>query len=89
MQCAEFANNQALQAILANELLTPWRYNVPLVTMPRSQVDLVVAQLADQYRTDGRNALVLFLQILAENYDTANQLHGELLGLATQLANFK
>ena len=89
LQCAEFANTQALQALLAHELLTPWRYSVPMVNMPRSQVDMVVAQLADQYRTDGQNALVLFLQILAENYDASNQLHGDLLDLAAQLAAFK
>lgn len=89
LQCVEFANPQALQAILAHELLTTWRYSVPMVNMPRSQVDMVVAQLADQYRTDGQNALVLFLQILAENYDASNQLHRDLLDLATQLAAFK
>lgn len=89
LQCMEFANTQALQALLAHELLTPWRYSVPMAHTPRSQVDMVVAQLADQYRTDGQNALVLFLQILAENYDASNQLHGTLLDLAAQLAAFK
>ena len=89
LQCAEFTNTQALQAILAHELLTPWRYSVPMAHTPRAQVDMVVAQLADQYRTDGQNALVLFLQILAENYDASNQLHSALLDLATQLATFK
>jgi len=89
LQCGEFANNQALQAVLAHEMLTPWRYSVAMTNMPKSQVDMVISQLADQYRSDGQNALVIFLQVLAENYDVATQLHGDLQNLAEQLAAYK
>ena len=89
LQCGEFTNNQALLAVLAHEMLTPWRYSVAMTNMPKSQVDMIISQLADQYRSDGQNALVIFLQVLAENYDEATQLHGDLLDLAERLAAFK
>jgi len=89
LQCMEFANNQALQAVLAHEMLTPWRYSVAMTNMPKSQVDMVISQLADQYSSDGQNALVIFLQVLAENYNEVTQLHGDLLNLAKQLAAYK
>ncbi|MGC9395380.1 MAG: hypothetical protein ACP5J4_11045 [Anaerolineae bacterium] len=89
LQCMEFANNQALQAVLAHEMLTPWRYSVAMTNMPKSQVDMVISQLADQYRSDGQNALVTFLQVLAENYNEVTQLHRDLLDLAEQLSAYK
>jgi hypothetical protein len=57
--------------------------------MPRAQVNTIIAQLADHYRTDGQNALILFLEVLAENYDESHQLHHDLLDLAAQLATYK
>ena len=89
MQCGEFANNQALQAVPAHEMLTPWRYSVAMTNMPKSQVDMLISQLADQYCADGQNALVIFLQVLAENYDEATQLYRDLLDLAEQLSAYK
>jgi hypothetical protein len=89
LQCAGYLNGPALQTILAHEMLTPWRYDVPIVSRLKSQVDMIIANLADAYRTDGQNALVIFLQVLAENYDEANQLHDDLLNLAAQLQTFK
>jgi hypothetical protein len=89
LQCAELSNPQMLQAVFAHESLTPWRYSVPTVGMPRAQVNTIIAQLADHYRTDGQNALIFFLEVLAENYDESHQLHHDLLDLAAQLATYK
>jgi len=89
LQCAEFADDQALQAVFAHAMLLPWRYSVPLSNTLRSRVDAVIAQLADQKHVNGQNALVIFLQVLAENYDEADQLHKDLLNLAIRLAEFK
>jgi hypothetical protein len=89
LQCAEFRDSQSLRAVLAHEMLTPWQHSVPIVNAPQSQVSVLISYLADRYRADGQNALVLFLDVLADNYDENDQLHSDLLDLAKNLAAFK
>ncbi len=63
--------------------------SIPTTDSVAGRVDLVLSYLVDQYRTTGENALVLFLSALAENYDPATRLHGQLLDLAMNLAEAK
>jgi hypothetical protein len=89
LQCAEFRDPQSLRAVLAHEMLTPWQHSVPIVNAHQSQVSVLISYLADRYRADGQNALVLFLDVLADNYDENDQLHDELLNLTEELAAVK
>lgn len=89
VSCREFANAETLRAVLAHEWLIPWKDSIPIADSVAGRVDLVLSYLVDQYRTTGENALVLFLSALAENYDPATSLHGQLLDLAISLAEVK
>ncbi len=89
VSCQEFATAETLRAVLAHEWLMPWKDSIPITDSVAGRVDLVLSYLVDQYRTTGENALVLFLSALAENYDPATPLHGQLLDLAMSLAEAK
>jgi len=89
LQCVEFSDPGQLRAVLSNELLTPWRYSLPVTNNPSAQVDLTINHLADQYRTSGENALVLLLRVLATRYDPAMEIHNRLLDLAERLERLK
>jgi hypothetical protein len=89
LQCAELIDPADLRGVLSHELLTPWRDSVPTGGSSRTRVSSVLSHLADQYRTDGQNALVIFLQVLADNYPEDNRLHGQLLQLAERLQAYK
>ncbi len=85
LQCDEFLDAQALQAVMAHELLTPWRDSLPSANAPRLRVNAVLSHLADQYRASGENALVVFLEVLADAYAESDRRHAQLAALAAQL----
>jgi hypothetical protein len=89
LQCEELADPQALRGVLTHQMLTPWRDRVPTGGPTRTRVTNVISRLVDEYRTDGQNALVIFLRVLAEEYDENSETHGELLCLAERLQAFK
>lgn len=89
LQCVEFLEPLQLRAVLSNTLLTPWQHSLPVANNPSAQVDLTINHLADQYRANGENALVLLLRVLATRYDSSVDIHGQLLNLAERLERLK
>jgi len=89
LQCVEFSDPVQLRAVFSDELLTPWRYSLPVRSNPSAQVDLAINHLADQYRAGGENALVLLLRVLATRYDPTMEIHNRLLDLAERLERLK
>lgn len=67
LECGPFDEDNRVAALFADPRLKPWRYGVPQGWNPVSRVSMIIDYLHNKYRADTReNALVLFLQILAE-----------------------
>ena len=84
LDCDEFYSPRQLRAVFATEELRPFRGNFPSVDSAAGQVDAAISYLHGKHRATGENALVLFLQILADNYQDQD-LQGQLLALAREL----
>jgi hypothetical protein len=86
MNCNEFGSHTQLRTVFSNaDELRPFRNNLPEATDLAARVDMTISYLVDKRRTDGRNALVLFLRVLGEKYEPEDKLHGELVTLGDQL----
>ncbi|NJN11061.1 MAG: hypothetical protein HC815_24990 [Richelia sp. RM1_1_1] len=86
LQCEQFESDRKLRAIFTYEQLRPWRFSLPQADSFTSRVDNLIAFLVDKHRSDTReNALVLFLRLLSEQIDEADERHQQLADLASEL----
>jgi|SRR3989344_2331016 len=70
-----FQSNADMRAFIKNVPdLKPWQYSIPEAIDVRSRIDLVTASLRNKKRTDGREALEIFLRALA-NSETTEESH--------------
>ncbi|NJN13062.1 MAG: hypothetical protein HC836_42070 [Richelia sp. RM2_1_2] len=84
--CEQFESDRKLRAIFTYEPLRPWRFSLPQADSLTSRVDNLIGFLVDKHRSDTReNALVLFLRLLSELIDEADERHQELADLASEL----
>ncbi|MBN2394816.1 MAG: hypothetical protein JXR84_29065, partial [Anaerolineae bacterium] len=83
---APFANDADLCALFADQRINPWRNRIPDSTRTReARVNALIDALREQSTLYGDNALILFLHVLADNTDSTDALHAELLTLAADL----
>lgn len=83
--CDEFYSPRQLYAVFGVNELKPFQIGLPEANNPRERIDLTINYLQDQYRSSGENALILFMQVLADHYDLEDERHSRLLNLAEQL----
>jgi len=89
MKCDEFDDSKQLRAVFETEELIPWQDGLNIVSNKKGQVDITISYLSNKHRTSGENALVLFLKILAERYDPADERYDLLRTIVNQLEWFK
>ena len=85
LDCGPFDSDAEVSAVFAQPDLQPFRNSLPSGNSRANRVDLVIAYLQHKYRTDNRNALALFLQILAERAPEAVACHHRLRNVAERL----
>ncbi|MEH2107437.1 MAG: hypothetical protein V7K43_14575 [Nostoc sp.] len=86
LECEQFESDRDLRAIFIYEPLRPWRSSVPQAHSRTSRVDNLIAFLGDKHRSDTKeNALVLFVRLLSEQIDEADERHQQLADLALEL----
>ena len=86
LNCWQLSGNRQLNALFADPRLQPWRYNVPDTDNVAASVDAIISLLHDRQRADdGRSALALFLEVLADRIDPGDACHGQLHDMARQI----
>ena len=87
LECEQFATDDTLRAVVSPYApLRPWRFNLPQANSIPNRVDGVIGYLVDKHRSDTKeNALVLFVQLLSEQIDEADERHQQLADLASEL----
>ncbi len=81
-----FASDRELSALFTDPRIIPWHDRIPDNTPNRAErVVALIEALLNQANTAGENALVLFLRVLAENYDSQDALRSDLITLANEL----
>ncbi|MCA9994165.1 MAG: SUMF1/EgtB/PvdO family nonheme iron enzyme [Anaerolineales bacterium] len=87
-KCEAFESNASLRSKFVQAAINPWFNRVPAADSVIGRVEGVIRLLHDKYREDTeQNALVLFVQILAEQHDPAEAIRDELLQVVHELAN--
>ncbi|MBE9212834.1 caspase family protein [Plectonema cf. radiosum LEGE 06105] len=86
LECEQFESDRNLKTIFTNESLRPWRSSLPQADSLNSRVDYLIAFLVNKRRSDTKeNALVLFVRLLSELIDEADNRHQQLKHLAAEL----
>jgi len=85
-ECEQFESQRQLRAFFAHPQLKPWRNRLPEEHRLSARVDGVVAMLHNkQSQPTGENALVLLLQIVAQDPNTDEEFQSKLMTLADQI----
>jgi hypothetical protein len=86
LQCEQFESDRKLRTIFTYEPLRPWRSSLPQADSLTSRVDNLIRFLVEKHRSDTKeNALVLFLHLLSEQIDEADERHQQLADLAFEV----
>lgn len=86
LECEQFESDRDLRTIFTYEPLRPWDSSLPQAQSRTSRVDNLIAFLGDKHRSDTKeNALVLFVRLLSEQIDEADERHQRLTDLALEL----
>src|SRR6266702_712584 len=85
--CGEvFDNDVALRSVFIVQSLNPFRNGLPQANNLQDRVDRLVAFLVNKRRADTKeNALVIFLRVLSEQMDKADECYQNLSDLADEL----
>ncbi len=81
LQCNEFADDVALQAVFVTRELRPFRPNLPQTNNIGDRVSQTLAYLLEKQLSNGRYILPLFLQQLTTNYQPLDNQHKTLTHL--------
>jgi V8-like Glu-specific endopeptidase len=84
-ECDEFLVPGQVAAVMISDDLMPFRGGLPYAPNLDALVDLTISYLYGKYRSNGENALVLFLEALSSRYDEADQRNPRLKVLASQI----
>jgi hypothetical protein len=88
LDCGSFNDSSYLRDLFTDGRISPWRYSLPSRDNVIALVEAYIAFLVGKTRADtGKNALVLFLQVLSDKLDPVDACHSKLADVATQLAN--
>lgn len=85
-ECEQFESQRQLRAFFSHPQLKAWRNRLPEEHRLSARVDGVVAMLHNkQSQPAGKNALVLLLQIVAQDPNTDEEFQSKLMTLADQI----
>ena len=85
-QCDEFfASNAVLRDLFSDERIHPFGTGLPERDSVNGRIEATIAHLANKHRIDGRNALGLFLHVVCDQLNEADQRQAVLHRLASQL----
>lgn len=89
VRCSALESDRAMRAVFVDVRLAPWINNIPENTTSRTdRVALLIAALCDQTSIHGDNALVLLLDVLAEQTPEDVALHNDLIQLTDQFRRY-
>ena len=83
--CPQFRSNEELRTAFVDARIRPWRDTLPQAANIDSRVRGIINYLYERRNTEGKNALVLCLQVLGECVDPGDALCSELLALADEV----
>lgn len=86
LTCWSFESDYQLSAVFLDPRLYPWRHSIPQANSKAGNVDVLISYLHDkQSGENGRNALVLLLEVLAEQLDPGDSCVPQVQALAGEL----
>jgi hypothetical protein len=85
-ECEQFARNKTLIDLFTDDRLKPFRNNLPETDGRSERVNSTISYLHEKNHSNGSNALVSLLLVLAESMDDGDARQKELNRLAAQLA---
>jgi len=90
LQCGAFVDVRSLEAIFSDARLSPWRQSLPEARSKAQRVQVMIDFLYQKtHNTSGKNALVLFLDVLKDQVHIEDALHHTLQELMLELEQFK
>lgn len=81
----QFESNEKLRAVFIDARIHPWRNTLPQADDVDTRVRRTIDYLYERHNAEGKNALVLLLQVLSECVDPGDALCGELSALADEV----
>lgn len=81
----QFSSDEALRAVFVDERIAPWHDRLPQAHSPYDRVRITIDFLSSRFTATRQNALVVFLRVLAEHIDPADDCHNRLVELADAL----
>jgi hypothetical protein len=85
LNCGPFNNSRELRAIFIDNRIAPWQHDLPDANTPSKRVMATIDHLIRR-STKEENALVLFLQVLADQFSQNDSCYPTLKDLASILA---
>jgi outer membrane protein assembly factor BamB len=86
LNCGPFESDRQLRTVFADARLSPWRHSLPQADNVTDRVGGTILFLVGKRRADTKeNALVLFLRVLSDGLDPADECHSRLAELADAL----
>jgi hypothetical protein len=86
MDCATFSNETQLRTLFIDPRIRPWQHQIP--SQPENFGDLIkrtITLLLNKRNRKHENALVLFLEVLADNIDEEDFCHEQIINLGSEL----
>ncbi|MBN2391406.1 MAG: hypothetical protein JXR84_11815 [Anaerolineae bacterium] len=80
-----FDSDARLTTLFVDERIVPWRYRCTASSSKGERVDFLITLLHDNYNTEGDNALILFLEVLKDEYTTQDAMHDKIKRLIRRL----
>lgn len=89
LACWPFESSMQSTALFLDARLSPWRHGLPQAGSRAAAVDGLIAYLYDKrHASSGRNALVLFLEVLAEAIDPGDSCSAQIREVARLVEPF-
>jgi hypothetical protein len=86
LTCWSYESDYHLNALFLDPRLYPWRHSVPQASSKAGNVNVLISYLHDKKHSEnGRNALVLLLEVLAEQLDPGDSCVLQLQELGREL----
>lgn len=89
LQCGVFDSDGSLKTVFVVKSIHLWRDDLPQAASSRKRVEATIDYLYDKCNSRGENALVLFVDVLANRFSSDDGLHHELTRISEHLSSLK
>ena len=86
LRCGPFDSDHTLRPLFVDARLSAWRDLLPEASSRVERARAIVDALSERENPSGENALVLLLNVLAENTPSGDACRGQLAALAKEVA---